>query len=253
MRELGELILERNHKKIYRHDGVITKVFDHEHYHDSDVLKEAMNQAYARECGLPVPQVYEVFSVGSNLAISSEEIVGKTLLQLRKEFPENEKKYISLLIKIQMELLNHRCDTIKLPKLKDKLNDYISHSGLEYTTRYELHMRLETMPNHLKLCHGDLSFHNIILREDGSYGILDWAHATRGNTSGDASLTYLQFILEDDQKGAEIYLKEFCKKTGIEPSYVNEWISVVSATKLCTVKDEKKRALLEKFINVVEY
>ena len=98
MRELGELILERNHKKIYRHDGVITKVFDHEHYHDSDVLKEAMNQAYARECGLPVPQVYEVFSVGSNLAISSEEIVGKTLLQLRKEFPENEKKYISLLI-----------------------------------------------------------------------------------------------------------------------------------------------------------
>ena len=49
MRELGELILERNHKKIYRHDGVITKVFDHEHYHDSDVLKEAMNQAYARE------------------------------------------------------------------------------------------------------------------------------------------------------------------------------------------------------------
>ena len=251
--DLGELLMDRHNKKIFVKDGVITKVFDHTKYSASSVLKEAMNQAYAIECGFNAPKVYDVFPVGEDWAISSEEIKGKTLGQLLKEDPSHAKKYIGELVKVQVRILSHLSDNLKLPKLKDKLNSYISDSGLDATTRYDLHVRLEKMPNHYKFCHGDITLNNVIVREDGELYVLDWAHATRGNASGDAANTYLSFLLEGDEKLADIYLKEFCKKCDIASQYVQEWVSVVSATKLVTTEDAKLREKLMRNINVVEY
>lgn len=251
--DLGELLMDRHNKKIFVKDGVITKVFDHTKYPASSVLKEAMNQAYAIECGFNAPRVYDVFPIGEDWAISSEEIKGKTLDQLLKEDSSHTKKYISELVRIQIQLLSKLSDNLKLPKLKDKLNKYISDSGLDATTRYDLHVRLEKMPNHYKFCHGDVTLHNVIVREDGEVYVLDWAHATRGNASGDAANTYLSFLLDDNEKLAEMYLKEFCKKADIASQYVQEWVSVVSATKLCTTEDEALREKLLRNINVVEY
>ena len=250
--DLGELIFEHHNKKIYKKDGVITKVFDHKFYPASTVIREAMNQEYAREEGFLAPKVYNVFPVGDDWAISSEEIEGKTLAQLIQENPKDEKKYIQLLVKVQLDLLAHISSNLKLPKLKDKLNNYITNSGLDASTRYDLHARLERMPNHYKVCHGDLAPHNLIVKDDKVY-ILDWAHCTRGNASADAAMTYLLFLLEGDEKGAEEYLKTFCKKSDIAIQYVQQWISVVSATKLVTTADEKKREMLMRNINVVEY
>jgi tRNA A-37 threonylcarbamoyl transferase component Bud32 len=252
-KNLGTLRLEHNNKKIFEKDGVITKVFDAKFYSASDVMKEAMNQAYALELGFNAPKVFDVFQVGGNWAIASEKIEGRTLAELMGEHPENKKKYITLLVKEQLHVLSHLSDNLKLPKLKDKLNNYISHSGLDATTRYDLHVRLEKMPNHYKVCHGDLDPRNLIVREDGSVFILDWAHATRGNASADAAMTYLLFVLEGDEKGAMEYLREFCRKADIALQYVQEWISVVSSTKLATTTDEAKRKILLANINVVEY
>ncbi|MCI1735419.1 MAG: phosphotransferase [Bacilli bacterium] len=252
-KDFGTLVMEHHDKKIYRKDGVITKVFSHTAYAPSDVLKEAMNQQYALECGFAAPRVYDVFPVGADWAIASEEIKGQTLEQLMKDHPENTKKYIAELVKIQVSLLAHLSDNLKLPKLKDKLNAYITQSGLDATTRYDLHVRLEKMPNHYKFCHGDITPHNIIVSDDGKSYVLDWAHATRGNSSADAAMTYLLFILDGKTKEAEMYLKEFCKKTDIAAQYIQEWVSVVSATKLATCKDEAMKAILIRNISVVEY
>lgn len=251
-KELGDLILTRNNKKIYRKDGVITKLYDHKSYAASDVLREAMNQAYAIECGFNAPKVLDVFPVGKDFAIASEEIKGPTLAQLINDNPSDKRKYIAKLVQIQLELLSHLSSNLKLPKLKDKLNAYISNSGLDASTRYDLHSKLESMPNHYKICHGDLVPHNIIPVKD-KYYILDWAHCTRGNSSADAAMTYVLLTLDGDEKGAEMYLKEFCKKSDIAVQYVQQWISVVSATKLVTTKDKDKRDLLMRNINVVEY
>ncbi len=252
IKDLGELILTHHNKQIYRQDGVITKVFDHEHYAASTVLREAMIQEYAREEGFLAPKVYDVFPIGKDWAIASEEIKGDTLADLIKKNPKDEKKYISLLVKVQLELLSHLSSNLKLPKLKDKLNNYISNSGLDASTRYDLHVRLEKMPNHYKICHGDLAPHNLIIKGEKVY-VLDWAHCTRGNASADAAMTYLLFLLGGDEKGAETYLKEFCKKSDIAIQYVQQWISVVSASKIATTKDPALREMLMRNINVVEY
>jgi thiamine kinase-like enzyme len=251
--ELGEIIAQRNGRTIYAKGDRVTKVFSHEKYAVSDVMKEAMNQAYALECGFNAPALYKVYPLGEDWAIESQRIQGKTLEQMIREDPSHEKKYISMLVQIQVKLLGHLSDNLKLPKLKDKLNNYITHSGLDATTRYDLHVRLEKMPNHYKFCHGDLAPHNIIIDDKGEAWILDWAHATRGNSSADAAMTYLLFLLAGDEKGAQMYLREFCRKTDIAAQYVQQWISVVSATKLATTSDEKQREQLLKNINVVEY
>ncbi len=251
-KELGKVIVERNNRLVYQADKVVTKVFDHNFYNASDVMKEAMNQAYAIELGFNVPKIINIFEVEGNYAISSERIKGKTLKELLDEDPKNSKKYIETLVKIQKDILSKQSDNLKLPKLKDKLNNYISHSGLDASTRYDLHVRLEKMPNHYKVCHGDLTPHNVIFDKDTPY-ILDWAHVTRGNASADASMTYLLFLLDGEDKLADMYLKAFSKSLDIPLQYVQEWVSVVSATKLATTTDEKKRELLLKNVNVVDF
>ncbi len=252
-RELGELVVEHNHKKIFVKDGVITKVFDHKFYDGSFAMKEAMYQQYAYESKISVPEVYEVFRVGDDWAFSSQEIKGKTLAQMMKEDPENKKKYIVELVKIHIQLLSRLSSNLMLPKLKDKLNAYISDSGLSSSTRYDLHVKLEKMPNHYKFCHGDFYPQNIIFDEEGKYYILDWAHVTRGNASADAAMTYLLFLLDGDEKSANTYLKEFCKKTYTNANYVQQWISVCSAARLKAVQDEAQKKLLLDNIDVVEY
>ena len=81
------------------------------------------------------------------------------------------------------------------------------------TTRYELDARLDSLPKHRKLCHGDFNPSNVIIKPDGGYAVLDWSHATQGNASADAARTYLLFWLDGDMDGAEKYLELFCKKT----------------------------------------
>ncbi len=251
--ELGELILTHNNKRIYRNDGVITKVFDHNSYRFSDVCQEAMYTSFAKELGLNVPEVYNVYPVGDDFALELEEIKGPTLAQLIDDNPSDRRKYIKQLVKVQLDVvLGRYCDDLILQRMKDKFHKRISSSGLEASTRYDLHVRLNSFPDHNKLCHGDMAPHNLILCGDRYY-ILDWAHATVGNASGDAATTYLLFILAGKEKEAEIYINEFCKRSDIARQVIEQWISIASVSKLVKTEDPEKRALLMRNINVVEY
>ena len=78
------------------------------------------------------------------------------------------------------------------------MNRKISQADLDATTRYDLHTRLEGMPKHNKVCHGDFRPSNVIISEDGTPYVIDWSHATQGNASADAARTYLCFWLKGD-------------------------------------------------------
>jgi len=131
------------------------------------------------------------------------------------------------------------------------MNRKISETGLDATTRYDLHTRLEGMPKHDKLCHGDFNPSNIIVASDGDY-IIDWSHATQGNASADAARTYLLFWLAGDINGAEAYLDKFCSLSDTAKQYVQKWIPIVAASQLVKGKPQEREFLLH-WVNVVDY
>ncbi len=194
----------------YRDGDKCVKVFNAE-YSKADVLNEALNQARIEETGLNIPKILEVSMIDGKWAIISEYVKGKNLAQLMEEDVQKKDEYIDLLVDIQLEV--HAKTSPLFNKLKDKMNRKISQSSFDATTRYELHTRLEGMPKHNKVCHGDFNPSNIIITEDGIPYILDWSHATQGNASADAARTYLIFWLNGDIEGAEAYLNKFCKKS----------------------------------------
>ena len=247
--KLDRVIAVRNNKTIYRDGDVCVKVFNDD-YSKADVLNEALNQARIEETGLNIPKVLEVTMIDGKWAIVSEYIKGKTLAQLMAEDEDKKSEYLELLVDLQLEVQSKTCPLLN--KLKDKMNRKISQSELEATTKYDLHTRLEGMPKHNKVCHGDFNPSNVIIAEDGTAYILDWSHATQGNASADAARTYLLFWLSGDISGAKEYLELFCKKSNTAMQYVQKWMPIVAASQ--SVKgNEKEREFLLSWANVVDY
>ncbi len=249
--KLDNIIAQRKNKTIYRDGDRCIKVFDEE-YSKADVLNEALNQARIEETGLNIPRVLAVTTVDGKWAIVSEYIQGKTLAQLMQEDTEGERteEYLELLVDLQLKM--HAMTCPMLNKLKDKMNRKISQSDLDATTRYDLHTRLEGLPKHNKVCHGDFNPSNIIITEDGTPYILDWSHATQGNASADAARTYLLFCLAGNEDMASKYLSLFCRKSDTARQYVQKWMPIVAASQ--SVKgNAHEREFLLSWVNVVDW
>lgn len=247
--KLDRVIAVRNNKTIYRDGDKCIKVFS-ENYSKAQVLNEALNQARIEEIGLNIPNISEVTMIDGKWAIVSEYIKGKTLAQLMQENPEKKDEYLEQFVDLQVEVHKKTCPLLN--KLKDKMNEKISKAELDATTRYDLHTRLEGMPKHNKVCHGDFNPSNIIVGEDGVMYLLDWSHVTQGNASADAARTYLLFWLDGDIEGAKRYLELFCKKSNTAKQYVQKWMPIVAASQ--SVKgNEKEREFLLSWVNVVDY
>ena len=247
--KLDRVLAVRNNKTIYRDGDDCVKVFGDDFAKD-DVLAEALNQARVEHTGLNIPKIKAVTMIDGKWAIVSEYIKGKTLDRLMAENPDKKHEYMEMFVDLQIKVQSCTCPL--LPKLKDKMSRKISQADLDATTRYDLHTRLEGMPKHNKLCHGDFNPGNIIITDDGTPYILDWSHATQGNASADVARTYLLFWLNGDIDGAEEYLDLFCAKSGTDKQYVQKWMPIVAASQ--TVKgNEKEREFLHSWVNVVDY
>lgn len=243
------VIAERPNKTVYRDGDTVLKVFNSD-YSKSEVLNEALNQSRVEETGLNIPKILEVMKVEGLWAIRTEYIEGKSLAQLMEENPEKIDEYLDMFVDLQMQV--HSKQAPLLVKIKDKMNRKISESCLDATARYELHTRLEGMPKHKKVCHGDFDPSNIIVTPDGTPYILDWMHATQGNASADVARTYLLFCLAGKTELADKYLKLFCKKSDTAMQYVQKWMPIVAASQSVKGKPEEKEFLL-RWANVVEY
>ena len=247
--KLDRIIAVRNNKTVYRDGELCMKVFD-TNYSKADVLNEALNQARVEETGLNIPKIHEVTVIDGKWTIVSDYIKGKTLQQLMDEHPEKKDEYLNLFVDLQLEMHSKSCPL--LTKLRDKMNRKISQTDFDATTRYELHSRLDAMPKHNKLCHGDFNPSNIIITDDDTPYIIDWSHATQGNASADVARTYLLFWLNGDIEGAKKYLELFCRKSNTARQYVQKWMPIVAASQ--SVKgNEKEREFLHGWVNVVDY
>lgn len=247
--KLDNVIAVRKNKTVYKDGDLCIKIFN-EDYSKADVLNEALNQARIEETGLNIPKIKEVMMIDGKWAIVLEYIEGKTLSQLMEENPEKKDEYLEFLVDLQLEVHQKTCPMLN--KLKDKMSRKIDQTTLDATTRYELHTRLNGMPKHTKVCHGDFNPSNIIITKDGTPYIIDWAHATQGNASADAARTYLLFCLARDNDAAKKYLELFCKKSDTAIQYVQKWMPIVAASQ--SVKGNKEEIdFLLSWVDVVEY
>ena len=245
-----ELILKRAYKEVYKCDDTIVKMFD-ENHPKASVFNEALNTARVEETGLKIPKVKSVQEIDGKWSLVVEYKEGKTLEQLMTEDPEHFEEYMEQFVDLQLEMFSHKAP--KLKKLKDKLARQInSLKEVDATTRYELLTRLESMPKHNKLCHGDYNPSNVLVDKYGNMTIIDWAHATQGNASADAAMTYLQFALKD-QKAADLYLRVFCKKSDTARQYVQQWLPIAAASQLTRNNTQEVRNFLLNWIDVIDF
>ena len=258
--KLNNILAQRADKTVYREGNLVYKVFN-ENYSTSDVLNEALNQAVVFETGFAVPAFRDIERIDGKWAIVMDYVEGDTVLQQMEQNPTQMTALLTRMVDIQMDMHRHKAS--RLRHHTDKMHAKISASGLEATARYELHTRLDGLPRHSKLCHGDFTPNNVILQPDGGYRVIDWSHATQGNASADAARTYLRFKLaaRDEQftqtlgnldELAEQYLRLFCQKSDTARQYVERWMAIVAASQLGK-GIETERELLTQWANVVEY
>lgn len=243
-----ELIAESAYKKVYRDGDKTIKVFA-EGFPKSEVLNEALNTARVEETGLKVGKILEVSVVDDKWAITREYIEGKTLDQLIKEEPDQAEAYIDRMVDLHIAINQQTCPLLN--RMKEKMTRQIKELDMiDEATRYELMTRLDGMPKHTKLCHGDFEPKNIIVQGEDMY-VIDWVHATQGNASADVARTYLLLSL-DNPLLADMYMDKFCEKTNTEKRYVQQWLPIVAAAQLTKKRPEEKE-LLMKWVDVCEY
>ena len=141
--KLDNIIAVRPNKTVYRDGDKCIKVFS-ESFSKTDVLNEALNQARMENLGLNIPKIHEVTMIEGKWAIVSDHIEGETLSQMMAHDPENAKKYVEILVDVQMEIHSKVCR--EFTRLKDKMYRKIGESGLSDNDVYDLRTRLEGMP-----------------------------------------------------------------------------------------------------------
>ena len=247
--KLETVVAKRAEKTVYRDGDMAIKLFE-KSFSKANVLNEALNQARVEETALNIPKINEVCKIDGKWAIVSDFIEGETLASLMEKNPGKEDEYLELFVNLQISIQSKTAPLLN--KLKDKMHRKISETTLDATTRYELHMRLDAMPTHTKVCHGDYNPSNIIISNDGIPFVLDWSHATQGNASADVARTYLLFKLEKKDALAEKYIKLFCKKTDTARQYVDQWLPIVAASQSVKGKAEEREFLLG-WTNIADY
>ena len=204
-----ELVFTSEKKTVYRDGSTAIKEFC-DGFPKAEVLNEALCNARVEDIeALNVPKILGVSVVDGKWSILKEYVEGKTLQQLMDENPDKLEEYMEGMV--DLHLLIHKQACPLLNKLKEKtIRALKSVEQLDDSTRYELMTRLDGMPKHTKLCHGDFNPTNIIVGDDGN-GMSLMVHASQGNASADVARTYLLLSLKD-RKRAELYMDLFCEK-----------------------------------------
>jgi len=243
------IVSQKNGKIIYRDGDRAVKTFG-EGYSKADVLYEALNHAYIEETGLNVPKLRDVEQVDGRWSIVYDYIPGKTLQQLMDENPEKLDEYLELMVDLQLTILSKWAPM--LGSLQDKMDRKINQADIDATTRYDLHTRLASMEMIGNVCHGNFKPDNIVISEDGTPYILDWVHATKGNSAADAARAFLLFNLDGNKKAADRYLKLFCMRSGIPLQNIQKWLPIVACSQSVKARPGERKFLLN-WVNVVDY
>lgn len=246
----ADVLLERAHKVVVKDKDTVLKIFGPE-YKVSAILNEAMNEARAAETGLPVAKVLEVLKVRDHWCIRREWIEGSTLADAMLKDRKNVAKWLKEFVAIQCEIFSKTSE--RMGNLNDKLDKLISASPLPKETRYDLHVKLQSMPRGKALCHGDFNPTNVIITPKGDWRVIDWSHVRLGDPLADVAHTYLLLWISGYVAAAEKYMSLACEALKAKVADVQKWLPIVAAAASSKFHDPKKLDLLVHWASVVDY
>ncbi len=236
--------------QVVEKDGISYKLFD-KSFTKNEIYYEAMLHSLAENSGLPVPRLRGVEEIDERIAILTDYIDGKTILQLINEEPNKLDYYIDLFCSVHIAVLSKEIADVK--KLKHRLMKEIAIAPvISDVKKFELQMKLTSMNEHNKFCHGNLNLDNVMVDTHGDIYVLDWVAATRGNASADVATTYLNLTLISGEVAGK-YLRCYSEKTDTPIEYINDWLPIVAASglnKKCLGKQE--RSILLAWLDVAE-
>ncbi len=237
---------------IRREGDKVYKEFD-ETYPKANVFNEALNQVRVEETTLNIPHILDVMQNDGRWTIVMEYIEGETLAQRMEKHPEKMEEYIDQLVALQVDMQKREAPPL-LNRLRDKMRRKLASPELDInpSIRYELQTRLDSMPKHRKLCHGDFEPRNIIFGKDGKTYIIDWAHAAQGNTGSDAAKTYLVLVLKYGKEVGDMYLKKFSLAANMPIQYIQQWMPIMAASHLLRTNERHKDFLMG-WLDVFDY
>lgn len=236
-------LVRRGNKVVYDLGDKIAKVFN-ETKPVSDVFNEALNLARINECGIRSPKALEVTKLEGDeagWALITTKVPGVTLAEKIEAEPQRFGEYLEQFVDLQIEI--HGYTSPLLNRQDDKYARMInSLEAINATTRYNLLERLDGLKKGTAVCHGDFNPSNVIVSEDGTLSVCDWAHATQGAPAADVAMTFLLFSLTSKEQ-AEAYLDTYCERADMAKQIVRQWLPVIAASELA-----RKRKVNEEFL-----
>ena len=236
-------LVRRGNKVVYDLGDKIAKVFN-ETKPVSDVFNEALNLARINECGIRSPKALEVTKLEGDeagWALITTKVPGVTLAEKIEAEPQRFGEYLEQFVDLQIEI--HGYTSPLLNRQDDKYARMInSLEAINATTRYNLLERLDGLKKGTAVCHGDFNPSNVIVSEDSTLSVCDWAHATQGAPAADVAMTYLLFSLASKEQ-AEAYLDTYCERADMAKQIVRQWLPVIAASELA-----RKRKVNEEFL-----
>lgn len=245
-------IARRGNKVVYDLGDKIAKVFN-ETKPVSDVFNEALNLARINECGIRSPRALEVTQLEgeeAGWALITTKVPGVTLAEKIEAEPQRFGEYLEQFVDLQIEIHNYSSPLLNLqgPKYARMINGL---EAINATTRYNLLERLDGLKKGASVCHGDFNPSNVIVGEDGTLSVCDWAHATQGAAAADVAMTYLLFSLNSKEQ-AEAYLDVYCERADMPKQVVRQWLPVIAASELARGRKVNAEFLMS-WIDVFDY
>lgn len=239
---LGTPIAIGNTAKIFLYENRIIKLFN-DNLPETESSNEADKQKYAYSCGLSVPNVLDVTKIDGKQAIIMEYIKGRTIGDILSENMEKAEYYMNVSVDIQQKI--HLVVADLLESMAEKLSRQIeSANNLDNRHKSALIQKLDTITFENRLCHGDYHLFNLIM-SDNNVTIIDWVDSSAGDIRADVYRTYLLY-LQFSKELADMYLRIYCKKSGLLKDEVFQWAPIIAGARLSeSVLSEKSGRLMD--------
>lgn len=238
---LDRVIAVRNSKTVYQDGDTCIKVFTG-CVAAADVLREAANQAAARDAGLPVPEVLAAERVPDGWAIASRFVYGRTLSDRVRRHPEERDGAIQTLAQVRTQI--HTSKLNGLESLKGRVSRLIARAPLAEEVKAELIARTSRMPDGASPCHGDLMLSNVIECADGGFAVVDWARACRGRAAADDAMTLL-LEMEEGAETADAYRA----RLDSDPEEIARWTPLVAASRTMMANERERTFLIPRIFS----